>query len=198
VFTSDRENQSNLFRYDLDTGLITQMTDLQGSGRPGGCVCEANNALHFGWQGAIHELNLKTLEERVLWQQTAPMLARNLRVRGRANPTADGKYVCVMLMEDQPEDKPAISFSYSRFREFFHLKPRTQIARIEVATGEKPTGCGQLDPRGPALYGARQHIARAARDPDLLPRMAVELDRPADLGAERADRRDVEGASTGR
>ena len=27
VSTSDRENQSNLFRYDLDTGLITQITD---------------------------------------------------------------------------------------------------------------------------------------------------------------------------
>ena len=37
MFTSDRENQSNLFRYDLDTGLITQMTDLKGKGRPGGC-----------------------------------------------------------------------------------------------------------------------------------------------------------------
>jgi oligogalacturonide lyase len=31
IFRSDRENQSNLFRYDLDTGLITQLTDLQGS-----------------------------------------------------------------------------------------------------------------------------------------------------------------------
>ena len=76
----------------------------------------------------------------MLWRQTAPMLARNLRVRGRANPTADGTYVCVMLIEDQPEEKPTISFSYSRFREFFYLKPLTQIARIGVATGEKSTG----------------------------------------------------------
>ena len=45
VFTSDRENQSNLYRYDLDTGLIAQMTDLQGRGRPGGCISAANNAL---------------------------------------------------------------------------------------------------------------------------------------------------------
>jgi hypothetical protein len=130
VFTSDRENQSNLFRYDLDTGLITQITDLQGSGRPGGCVSAANNALYFGWQGAIRELNLETLEERVLWNEaSAP---RPMATRGRANPTADGTYICVMLMEDQAEDKPAISFSYSRFREFFHLKPLTQIARIDA------------------------------------------------------------------
>ena len=46
-----------------------------------------------------------------------------MQIRGRANPTADGKYVCVMLMEDQPEEKPAISVPYSRFRECFHLKP---------------------------------------------------------------------------
>ena len=131
VFTSDRENQSNLFRYDLDTGLITQMTDLQGPDRPGGCVSAANHALYYGWQGAIHELDLETLAEREVWRETPPML-----IRGRANPTADGRYICVMLMEDQPEEKPAISFSYSRFREFFHLKPLTQIARVEIATGK--------------------------------------------------------------
>jgi hypothetical protein len=54
----------------------------------------ANNALYFGWQGAIHELNLETLEERVLWNEVSapcPML-----IRGRANPTADGKCLCVM------------------------------------------------------------------------------------------------------
>src|SRR4051812_41108106 len=30
VFTSDRGNHSNLFRYDLDTHQVTQLTDLQG------------------------------------------------------------------------------------------------------------------------------------------------------------------------
>jgi oligogalacturonide lyase len=132
AFTSDRENQSNLYRYDLDDGQITQMTDLQGRGRAGGCVSAANNALYYSWHGAIHELNLDTLEERVLWQETSPM-----RIRGRANPTADGKYICVMLMEDQPEEgAPRISFSYSRFREFYQLKPLTQILRIDAASGK--------------------------------------------------------------
>ena len=131
VFTSDRENQSNLFRYDLDTGLITQMTDLKGDGRPGGCVSLVNNAIYFWWQDVLYELNLDSLEERIITEMAAPMLPR-----GRANPTADGKYICTMLMEDQPEDKPSISFSYSRFREYFHLKPLSQIVRIEVATGK--------------------------------------------------------------
>ena len=136
---------------------MTQITDLQGTGRPGGCVSAANNALYFGWKGQIIELDLETLEERVLWEETAPML-----IRGRANPTADGTYVCVMLMEDQPEDKPAISFSYSRFREFFHLKPLSQIARIDAHEAWGRDGRDGSDPRGPALHGARQHLARAA------------------------------------
>ncbi|MBN1877674.1 MAG: PD40 domain-containing protein [Anaerolineae bacterium] len=131
VFTSDRENQSNLFRYDLDDGKITQMTDLQGRGRPGGCVSLINNALYFWWKDRLVELNLDTLAERVICEMRGPMLAR-----GRANPTADGKYICTMLMEEQPEDKPSISYSYSRFREYFHLKPLSQIARIEIATGK--------------------------------------------------------------
>jgi hypothetical protein len=89
------------------------MTDLQGSGRPGGCVSAANNALYYGWQGAIHELDLETLEERELWRQTPPML-----IRGQANPTADGKYVCVMLGEARRQEGPArLSFSYSNFRD---------------------------------------------------------------------------------
>ena len=40
------------------------MTDLHGSDRPGGYVSAANNALYYGWQGAIFELDLETLEER--------------------------------------------------------------------------------------------------------------------------------------
>jgi len=131
VFTSDRENQSNLFRYDFDTGLITQMTDLKGPERPGGCVSLVNNAVYFWWENVLYELNLTTLEERVVWEAAPPMLPR-----GRANPTADGKYICTMLMEEQPEETPRIAFSYSRFREYFHLKPLTQIARIEIATGK--------------------------------------------------------------
>ena len=131
VFVSDRENQSNLFRYDLDTGLITQMTDLEGCGRPSGCVRAANNALYYTWGGAIHELNLDTLEERTVWSENLPM-----RIHGRSSPTADGKYLCVMLMEEQRQKESCISFSYSSFQKLHKLKPLTQIVRIEAATGQ--------------------------------------------------------------
>jgi oligogalacturonide lyase len=40
-FVSDRENQSNIFRYDLDGASITHLTDFSGPVRPGGCWSEA-------------------------------------------------------------------------------------------------------------------------------------------------------------
>jgi hypothetical protein len=66
------QGQPEQRRYDLDTALITQMTDLQNRRRPGGstdAVAAANNALYFGWQGAIIELDLDTLEERTARNQ---------------------------------------------------------------------------------------------------------------------------------
>ena len=132
VFTSDRENQSNLFRYDLDGGKITQMTDLQGSGRPGGCVSAVNNAIYFWWKNKLYEMDLDTLKERVIREAKGSMLPR-----GRANPTADGKYICTMLMQEQPQATAAISFAYSRFVEFFETKPLSQIVRINIETGEQ-------------------------------------------------------------
>ncbi|MBX2997579.1 MAG: PD40 domain-containing protein [Caldilineaceae bacterium] len=130
LFTSDRENQSNLFRYDLDGGKITQVTDLQGKGRPGGCVSEVNNAVYFWWQNDLIELKLDTLAERIIRTAERPMLPA-----GRANPTADGQYICTMLVEEQPQDKPRVSFAYSRFVEFFETKPFTQIVRIDMNSG---------------------------------------------------------------
>ncbi len=131
IFTSDRENQSNLFRYDLASAKITQLTDLHGPGRPSGQFSAANQAHYFWWQGEIHALDVETLEEEVVYR--AP---KGMAPGGRSNPTADGTYLCARIMEEPPEEKAAISFSYSRFREFFHAKPFTQIIRVEVATGD--------------------------------------------------------------
>jgi oligogalacturonide lyase len=133
IFTSDRENRSNLFRYDLDTGAITQLTDLErvGRARPGGCYSVANRCHYFWWDRALVEMSVDTLEERTICR--APP---GLTPRGRANPTADGRYVCSGLMEVPEEEERAIAFSYSRFREFFYARPLSQIVRVEVATGE--------------------------------------------------------------
>lgn len=129
VFASDREGQSNLFRYDLDEGKITQLTDVKGAGRLGGCFSVANQCHYFWWQKRLYELNIETLEERVVYEAPGGVST------GRASPTADGKYICSKLMAEVPQDKSAISFTYARFHEFFHAKPHTKLIRIEVATG---------------------------------------------------------------
>ena len=131
VFTSQRENSGNLFRYDLDDGKITQITDLNTKSRPGGIVSATNNAAYF-WHGRqLIELNLETLAERIIHEQEG-----NMAPRGRANPTADGKYICTHFQEEIPEDGPSISFAYSRFVEYFEKKPYSQIVRIEIETGK--------------------------------------------------------------
>lgn len=134
VFTSDRQNQSNLFRYDLAGETITQLTDLTGRGRPGGCYSAANQRHYYWWQGVLYELNTETFEERVVAESRPPLLPRG---QGNCLPTADGKYICSLLAEIPEPSQPAISYAYSRFRELFLAKPRTQIVRIEVATGKQ-------------------------------------------------------------
>jgi len=131
IFTSDRENQSNLFRCDLDTGAITQLTDLTGPGRPTGQYSAANGRHYYWWQGTVHELDPETFEEHVIYRAPDGMTSSKA-----ANPTADGRYICTSLMREPEQETAAVSFSYSRFREFFHAKPFTQIVRVEVATGE--------------------------------------------------------------
>lgn len=131
VFTSDRENQSNLFRYDLDTHAITQLTDLQGAGRPSGCFSAANSRHYYWWRGVLYELDPDTGAERPVGEAPAGMAAPR-----RAAPTADGRYVISQAMAEPPQDRPAISFAYSRFRELFQARPLTQILRLEIATGK--------------------------------------------------------------
>jgi oligogalacturonide lyase len=130
VFSSDRENQGNLYGYDLDSGAITQLTDLKGTGHPGGCFGVANNCHYFWWHRELHEINIETLEERIIY------VAPEGTSQDRPSPTADGKYICSKLLHDIPQEKASISFAYSRFREYFFAKPFTQIIRIEVATGK--------------------------------------------------------------
>lgn len=130
-FMSDRENQSNLFRYDLEDGKITQVTDFKTAGHARGCWSEANQRLYYWHDRKIYELDPDSLEEKVIYEA-----APDMEPEARANPSADGKYVISRLQEHIPEDKPSISFAYSRFHEMFHRKPLTQIFRVEIATGK--------------------------------------------------------------
>ena len=139
VFTSDRNNHSNLFRYDLDSYKITQLTDLKGQSienervfdhRPQGAYSQANHKHYYWWQNGLYELDVNSCEERLVYQAPPDKV---LGIHGIAS--ADGRYVC-NAMRDQVDDYPAeIDFPYWRFPRLYPAQPLTQIIRVEIATG---------------------------------------------------------------
>jgi len=129
IFTADRDNASNFFSCDLDTGIVTQLTDSQSTAHLRGTLCPANNCFYY-WPGdKVMELNLATLEERVIYTVPPTMINRT-----SGSITADGKYV-ILLIQEKVEAK-GVSFSYSQFEALFHARPFSQIMRIEIATGK--------------------------------------------------------------
>lgn len=138
VFTSDRDNQENVFRFDLDSGLITQLSDLKGWGKVGGCYCEANRCHYFWWRNVLHEVNVDTLAERVICE-APPGQYPPAVTGGRASASADGKYIVTFLLPEQEEEEGKLNFGYRRFKEFFDAKPLTRLVRIEIATGAMAT-----------------------------------------------------------
>jgi len=130
LFTSDRDNVSNIFRYDLDGSVITQLTDFRKRERPHAGWCAANEKLYYWYDRRLMELDHDTLDERVLHEAPEGFVPEH-----RASPTADGRYVLGELVQPVESDSPAISFAYSDFHTRFHARPLTQIIRTEVATG---------------------------------------------------------------
>ena len=131
IFTSDREGRSNLYSFHLDTNEIRQLTDLEpnGSERPAGCFSAANNCHYFWWGRQLMELNLETLQERVVYEVPIGMSAYH----ARPGVTANGAYICTRIMKDKGFD--GLDFAYARFYELFEAAPLSQLMRIEIATG---------------------------------------------------------------
>ena len=139
VFTSDRGNHSNLFRYDLDSYTVTQLTDLHGKSienervfdhRPAGAYSTANQKHDYWWQNVLYELDVDTCEERAVYQAPPDKV---LGIHGITS--ADGRYVCNMMRDNIDPTEPALEYPYSYFPSLYPGKPLTQVIRVEVATG---------------------------------------------------------------
>src|SRR5665647_786436 len=139
VFTSDRGNHSNLFRYDLDSGAATKLTDLTGTSienervfdnRPAGAFSTVNQKHYYWWQNALYELDVHTFDERLVWQAPPDKV-----VGIHGTTTADGRYVCTMVRDRIDPTEPSLEYPYSYFPALFEGRPLTQVIRIEVATG---------------------------------------------------------------
>ncbi len=96
VFTSDRENRTNLFGVDLESGEITQLTDFDSAeGGVGGLSKNpVREEIYFHRGRVLTALDLTTLEQRPIYTRPEGY------VGGSSNATADGKTICVGHYKD--------------------------------------------------------------------------------------------------
>ena len=125
VLKSERENRGNYFRYELASGELVQLTDFTERQLFEGCLAPATNRLYY-WIGAtLWELRLDDLQERPVSEMTGPMRPT---YGSQINVTADGRYVCALLMEDGVDPEAGSA-------ELFDRRPRSQLVRIDVSGG---------------------------------------------------------------
>jgi len=140
LFGSDRANRTNLFSIDLESGAITQLTDLEPVGPPREtqfltvCVNPSGNEAYFWYNREVRAIDLETFEQRTLW--TLPEGFR----RSMINCTADGRYVCAGIVEDLSNHFRVDTMrGYIGFREIFHARPESRI--MCVATDGSGADC---------------------------------------------------------
>ncbi len=145
VFISDRDGNSNLFRYDfpgdyISGGTITQLTDLSGDNkenervfdhRPQGAFSAKTQRYYYWWQNVLYELDVNSLSEQVIYE------ANPKKILGiHATTSADGRYICNAMRDPIEHGDRELEYPYFKFPELHPLQPRTQIIRIEIATGK--------------------------------------------------------------
>jgi len=129
LFTSQRENRTNLFSIDLQTGEITQLTDADPEeGQVGGPFVNPVKLEAIYQQGKmLKAIDLQTLEERTLYTRPEGF------VGGGTNVTADGKYVCTSLVTDLSDRiYTDLGHGYIGFREWWEAHPPSKILRVAL------------------------------------------------------------------
>ena len=133
IFGSDRENNTNLFSIDLNSGRITQLTDLRQLPLPYevqflmACVNPVFSSANFFYGRKVMSINLETLKTKVLWE-----IPRGF-VYSMLNCTSDGKYVCASISEDL-SNRIHTDFlrGYVGFDETWKLRPSSKIVCIST------------------------------------------------------------------
>jgi oligogalacturonide lyase len=132
VFYSDREDHTNLFGVDLESGDITQLTDLDPTkdGIGGLSKNPVREEIYFYHGDTLMALDLASLDARPLCTRPEGY------VGGSANATADGKYLCAGYREDL-SDKILMDLGhgYVGFDECWEAHPHSMIVKIPVDGG---------------------------------------------------------------
>lgn len=133
VIHSDRENGSNLYSVDLESGEIVQLTDHDpASGGMGGLTLNRlRNEVYFVEGNVTKALNLTTLEQRPVYTKPAGF------VGGGGCPTADGRYLIIGLQQDLSDRIMLdLGHGYIGFNELMEAHPHCEIHKIDLDTGE--------------------------------------------------------------
>lgn len=133
LFASDRENVTNLYSMHLESGEMTQLTELE-RGKPSrlqGTFLHPNGGeAYFYYNRSLMGLNLSTMEERMLYSVPAGF---NF---GSMSCTADGKWICFGINEDMSDQMRAdMSNGYVGFEEYFQAKPHCCIMAVSTEDG---------------------------------------------------------------
>lgn len=136
IFKSQRGNASNLFRLDMNSMQIVQLTDLPQPGYDDryfdrlllSYVHEGNEEVYMFYLGQVLALNLKTLRQRVLYNTPEGYYLSS------GSPSADGKYIVVSINENKVHREFEGGF-YETWAAF----PETRLIRIDIETGATDT-----------------------------------------------------------
>jgi oligogalacturonide lyase len=136
LFGSDRGNRTNLFGIDLESGEITQLTDMDQPPPPAetSFLFASKNPRRdevYFWQGRdLLALDLDALEERLLYRAPDGFMTN------MTNVTADGRYVCTAFFEDLSGRFPVdLLHGYVGFSEYWEAMPLSRIVRIDTGRG---------------------------------------------------------------
>lgn len=134
LFNSDRNNVSNLYSIELESGEISRLTDFQPGDRT--LVKFTNDVnpkrpeIYYVRENCMYALDLVTLENRLLYKTIAGFDLKGGLV------SADGKYCLGILTQDLSDTiYQNIDASYVGFKEYFQAKPECRIVRIDTENG---------------------------------------------------------------
>ena len=138
LFPADRDNVTNLFSIEIESGEISQLTNFQpGEREPVHFTNDVNakrNEVYYTRMRTIYALNLDSGETRPLYKIPDGFHA-SIGMSG-----ADGDYVYGTLTEDLSDRVYTnMSAGYIGMRETFYAKPDCRIVRINLDTNEVET-----------------------------------------------------------
>lgn len=133
IFSSDRQNKTNLFSLDLHTYEITQLTDLTPLPLPRevefirACLNPVKDEAYFWYGYELRALDLHSFEQRTLHRMPDGFDV------SMVNCSADGCYVYSSISEDMSKHfKVDLLRGYVGFRETWAAKPLSQVVKVAV------------------------------------------------------------------